>query len=179
MSDTPSSQSPDDKPEFPNVPVPNPPIPNIGHPPGPNAGQNPMPIPSSEGTEESLKSKAGSPPDGATPANSDEKNLAVISHALAFCGLIIPFGNILGPLILWLLKKDESPAVNYHAKEALNFQITVSLALVVCAILTFILIGFILMPIVGISALVITVIAVIKASQGEPYRYPFSLRLIS
>lgn len=105
--------------------------------------------------------------------------MAVISHAIALCGLVIPFGNILGPFIFWLLKKDESPAVNRNAKEALNFQITVTLALVVCFILTFIVIGLILLPIVGLGSLILTIIAIVKASQDGDYRYPFALRLIA
>ena len=71
------------------------------------------------------------------------------------------------------------PFVDDQGKEALNFQITVSIAVIVCAVLIAVLIGLLLLPIVGIAALVLTIIAGLKANNGETYRYPMTLRLIS
>lgn len=110
--------------------------------------------------------------------NSEARQWGMFAHLSALAGLIIPFGNILGPLIIWQMKKAEMPFVDDQGKEALNFQITVAIAMLVCAVLMIVLIGFLLMPVVGIAALVFTIIAGIKANNGEAYRYPFTLRLI-
>lgn len=93
-------------------------------------------------------------------------------------GIPVPFGNILGPLIIWLLKKDTMPLVDAHGKESLNFQITVSIAIIGCLVLFFLILPLFLIPLIGIAALVLTIIGTIKASNGEMYRYPFALRLI-
>ena len=93
-------------------------------------------------------------------------------------GLVIPFGNLLGPLIIWQIKRDSMPFVAEHAKESLNFQITVSIAVVVSLALFIVLIGMLLLPLIGIVALILTIVAAIKANNGETYRYPFTLRLI-
>jgi uncharacterized Tic20 family protein len=99
-------------------------------------------------------------------------------HLAAFLGLIFPFGNLLGPLILWQLKKETDPFIDAQGKEALNFQITVALAAVVCFMLIIVVIGFPLLMLVGVGALVLTIIAGIKANEGVAYRYPFTWRLI-
>ena len=100
---------------------------------------------------------------------SDEKTMAVLSHALT---LAVGF---LAPLIIYLVKKDESGFVRDHAKESLNFQITVFIVLVGLFIT---IIGILLMWLVGILALVFVILASIKTSEGKMYRYPFTLRLI-
>lgn len=117
------------------------------------------------------------PPMSAGPT-AEEKQWGMFAHLSALSGLLIPFGNFLGPLIVWQIKKGEMPFVDDQGKEALNFQITVFIALLVCFVLTFVLIGLLLMPIVGIAALVFTILGGIKANNGEAYRYPFTLRLI-
>jgi len=102
------------------------------------------------------------------PTN-DEKTLALLAHILT---LVAP---ILAPLIIYLVKKDESKFVGYHAKESLNFQITI---FVIVIILIITLIGILLLWFVGIISLVLVIIATIRASEGKLYRYPFSVRLI-
>jgi uncharacterized protein len=102
------------------------------------------------------------------PTN-DEKTLAILAHILTFVAAI------LAPLIIYLIKKDESTFVSYHAKESLNFQITV---LIVVFVLMISIVGIFLIWIVGLAALAFVIIATIKASEGKLYRYPFSLRLI-
>nr|WP_298171648.1 DUF4870 domain-containing protein [uncultured Pseudomonas sp.] len=99
-------------------------------------------------------------------------------HFAAFFGLVFPFGNLLGPLIVWQIKKDLDPFVDEQGKEALNFQISVALAMILCFVLMAVLIGFPLLLLVGIGALVLTIIAGIKANEGQAYRYPFAWRLI-
>jgi uncharacterized protein len=111
--------------------------------------------------------------------SSDEKNMAMLGHLSALSGIIIPFGNIVAPLVIWQVKKDTMPFAAAQAKEALNFNITASIAGVVAGLLVLILVGFVLLPIIGIAWLVFTVIAGINASKGENYRYPFTLRLVS
>ncbi|MDK3162345.1 DUF4870 domain-containing protein [Kamptonema cortianum] len=120
-----------------------------------------------------------------TTLTPQDKTLGMLCHLLAFCGLIIPFGNIIGPLVIWLVKKNESSFVDDQGKESLNFQITATIiltaAMILSGILTLILIGFLLIPLVGIAALavlVFVVIASIKANDGVAYRYPWSIKFI-
>ena len=103
---------------------------------------------------------------------------AMFCHFAAFLGLVIPFGNLLGPLIVWQIKKDLDPFVDAQGKEALNFQISVALAALLCFLLMVVVIGFPLLLLVSIAALVLTIIAGIKANEGQAYRYPFAWRLV-
>jgi uncharacterized protein len=108
-----------------------------------------------------------------------ERQWALFAHLSALAGFVIPFGNVIGPLIIWQIKKNEMPFVDEQGKEALNFQITVILAVLACVLLMVIFIGFLLLPVVGLGALVLTVVGAIKANSGEHYRYPLTLRLVS
>ena len=107
--------------------------------------------------------------------SQDVRQWAMFCHFAAFFGLIFPFGNLIGPLIVWQLKKDLHPFVDDQGKEALNFQVSVALASVLCFLLMVVVIGFALLALV---AVVLTVIAGIKANEGQSYRYPFSWRLV-
>ena len=116
---------------------------------------------------------------GTPQVSKEEQNWAMICHLAALAGFLIPFGNIVGPLIVWLIKRAEMPMVEIHGKEAVNFQITVTIAMVICIALMLVLIGFLLAFIVGLGALVLTIIAAVKVSNGEyGYRYPLTLRLL-
>ncbi|HET9403995.1 MAG TPA: DUF4870 domain-containing protein [Burkholderiales bacterium] len=113
------------------------------------------------------------------PQAKEEQNWAMICHLAALSGFVIPLGNVLGPLVVWLMKKDTMPLVDVHGKEALNFQITVTIAMVISIVLMFVLIGILLVFVVGIGALVLTILAAVKVSNGQlDYKYPFALRLI-
>src|SRR5690606_32342629 len=114
---------------------------------------------------------AAPPPPSGAPSN-EERQWALFTHLSALAGFIIPFGNLLGPLVMWQVKKNEMPFVDDQGKEALNFQITVTLAMIVSLILTLVLIGILLMFVVGTGALVLTILAAIKANNGEYSRYP-------
>lgn len=115
----------------------------------------------------------------APQVSKDEQNWAMICHLSALAGFLIPFGNIVGPLIVWLIKRAEMPLVDRQGKEALNFQITVSIAMVICIPLMFILIGIPLIFLIGIGALVLTIMAAVKVSNGNfDYRYPLTIRLL-
>jgi len=114
------------------------------------------------------------PPPATTEAPADQRTMALAAHLLGI------FTGFIGALIIWLINKDDAGKafVTDQAKEALNFQITVAIAMVICMILTIVVIGAILMPIVGLVSLVFCIIAAVKANNGEAYRYPFALRLI-
>ncbi len=104
--------------------------------------------------------------------SQDSKNLAMLCHLL---GLLTTF---LGPLILWLIKKDDDAFVDEQGKEALNFQITLMLAGIVAGATSCIGIGLILIPLVGIADIVFSIIACVAASKGQHYRYPVAIRLV-
>ncbi|HUA69200.1 MAG TPA: DUF4870 domain-containing protein [Candidatus Saccharimonadales bacterium] len=129
------------------------------------------------------------PPTQTTPAPGSPESQArtwnMLCHLSALAGFIIPLGNLLGPLLVWQIKKNEFPSVNAHGKASLNFQITVIIALIagiiIATILSFFCVGFLLFPIVvliGLAGLIFAIIAGIKANNGEDYKYPFSLELI-
>jgi uncharacterized Tic20 family protein len=109
----------------------------------------------------------------ATPT-SDERTLGILSHILA----IVPGIGIFGPLVIWLIKKDDSQFVSENAKESLNFQITMIIAWIIAWLLAVVLIGFVLMGVLGILELILVIIATVKTSENKIYRYPFNLRLI-
>ncbi|OXS14101.1 orotate phosphoribosyltransferase [Zobellella denitrificans] len=109
----------------------------------------------------------------------DERNWAMFCHLSVFAGLLFPFGNVIAPLVLWLLKRRESAFVDFHGKEVLNFQITLLLGFAVCWVLTLVIIGLVLMVVLALAALVLTIIGLVRASRGECWRYPLSLRLVS
>ncbi len=114
----------------------------------------------------------------ATPTQ-DERTWGMIAHLSAFAVFVFPVGgNIIAPLIIWLTRRDTSPFVDAEAKEALNFNISVSLGWIVCGLLTFVLIGIPLGIVLFLGWLVMTIVAAIKASEGLGYRYPLSLRLV-
>jgi len=108
----------------------------------------------------------------------DEKTWAMFCHLSALAGFIIPFGNLIGPLIMWQMKKNESAFIDDQGKEAMNFQITISIAAIVALLLMVVVIGAFLLPVIGLAALILTVLAAIKANEGVTYRYPFALRFI-
>lgn len=91
----------------------------------------------------------------------------------------IPFANFVVPLIIWMIKKDQSPLVNDQGKEALNFQITVAIGYAICIPLLFVLIGLPLIIVLGIFHVVFSIVAAIKSYDGKAYRYPCTLRLIT
>ena len=108
----------------------------------------------------------------------DEKNWGMYCHLAGFAGLLIPFGNVLGPLLIWILKKEEYPFVEVEGKEALNFQITVSIAAIIAGLLSVVLIGIPLLIAIAVLAIIFMIKAIMETNEGRPYRYPFNLRLI-
>jgi uncharacterized Tic20 family protein len=120
------------------------------------------------------------PPVGQSPVDPPEaRTWAMLCHLGALAGFIgIPLGNIIGPLIFWLIKKEQFDMVKDQGKESLNFQITMIIAAIISVVLCLVLIGFILIFAVLIFDLIMVIIAAIKANGGVRYRYPLCIRLI-
>lgn len=138
---------------------------NAGGPQGPTAGPPPF-EPSRESGQE---------------PNKDARMWAMFAHLAGFGGIIVPaVGSILGPLIIWLLKKDQYPFVDDQGKEALNYQITMLIYGVASGLLWAICIGIFVTLALAIVDIVFIIIATIKANEGTRYRYPrwLNLRLI-
>jgi len=112
------------------------------------------------------------------PGSEAERNWSTIAHLSGLAGYIIPFGMILGPLLVWLMKRDEMPVVGEHARRALNFQITVLIGIMISIPLMFIFIGVPMLILVGLGQLIFTIIAGVKANEGQDYEYPYSLDLV-
>ncbi len=110
--------------------------------------------------------------------DKDERLWGTLCHLISFSGYIIPFGSVLGPLIIWLIKKDEMPFVNDQGKESLNFQLTMLIAVIVSAILMLVFVGFLLLGVLIIYQIIVVIIASIKANEGVLYRYPYTIRFI-
>ena len=107
-----------------------------------------------------------------------ERNWAMLCHLSAFAGFFFPFGGIIGPLICWLSKKDESVWVMINGRNALNFQLSILLYTVLMIPLCFIIIGF---PIIGmliVLKVICIIIASVKAAKGELFRYPLMIPFI-
>jgi uncharacterized Tic20 family protein len=104
--------------------------------------------------------------------SSDERTMAILVHVLSIFFWIFP------GLIIYLIKKDESQYVAEHAKEALNFQISISIFYIISVVLMLLLIGVLLFFIIYFGAIVLCIIATVKASDNILYRYPFTIRLI-
>ena len=113
------------------------------------------------------------------PAPSRQvRQWAMFCHLSALLGIWVPFGSLIGPLILWQMKRESDPFIDDQGKEALNFQISVAIASAICLLLMVVVVGFFLFGLVAIGALVLTIIGGVKANEGVPYRYPFTWRLI-
>ncbi|HOW08437.1 MAG TPA: DUF4870 domain-containing protein [Bacteroidales bacterium] len=110
--------------------------------------------------------------------SESERNWAMLCHLSAFAGFFFPFGGIIGPLICWLSRKDESIWVDQNGKRSMNFQMSVLLYMILVFPLCFILIGIPIMVSLLILKVVCIIIASIKASKGEEFRYPLSIPFI-
>ena len=106
-----------------------------------------------------------------TPSK-DDCNIAMLAHLLGI------FTGFLGALVIWLIKKDQSAYVDEQGKEALNFQITMLIAVVGAWMLMFVLIGFLLLPLLLVANFVLCILAAVAASNGKNYKYPLAIRLL-
>ena len=132
----------------------------------------PTPPPQSPVPAHSLTAP-GNAPGTITTTNVDEKNMGILMHALALVGL-----PILGPLVVWLLKKDVSPYLDAQGREVLNFHISLILYFFASSLLVLLIIGIPLLFLLGAASLVLTIVGIVKAVDGQLYRFPFILRLL-
>ena len=123
------------------------------------------------GMDDPPQAPSPSPESPAQPG-SDDRTLALLAHLLGI------FASFVGALIIWLIKKDDSPFVDAHGKSALNFQFTLLIAWVVTFILIFLIIGLLLIPVLFVVGLVFPILAAIKANNGEYYTYPLSISFL-
>jgi len=124
-------------------------------------------------------SQSQSNPEGAGKPNKDACTWAMLCHIAGLGGFVLPgIGCVIGPLIVWQIKKDLAPFVDENGKEAMNFQISMLIYGVIAGLLCFACIGMFLLPAVAVVDIVFSIIAAIKASNGEAYRYPVTIRFI-
>ena len=126
----------------------------------------------------SENTEAGGPQ--ATPEISrDARKWAMICHIIALVGLLgNGIGFLIGPLVVWLVKKEDDPFIDEQGREAVNFQLTMLLAVIISIVLCFVIIGFFILPIVVLMMIIFPIIAAIKANDGEHYRYPVTFRVL-
>lgn len=110
--------------------------------------------------------------------NDDARTWAVLCHLSGFAGIIVPFGYIIAPLIIWMLKRDEYDEVETNGREALNFQISITIYYFFAGLSMLMLVGFVLLPAVMIFHAVCMIIAALKTREGIKYRYPLTLRFL-
>ena len=112
-------------------------------------------------------------------SSSNVRTWCVLAHATALAGFLVPVaGHIVGPLIIWLAKRVDSPEIDAHGKESLNFQLSMLIYNVIAGILCLLIIGFAILFVLHILNVVLVIVASIQASEGKLYRYPISIRLI-
>ena len=114
-----------------------------------------------------------------TTTSTNVRTWCVLAHATALAGFLVPLaGHLVGPLIVWLAKRQDSAEIDAHGKESLNFQLSMLIYNAIAAILCLVLIGFFILGILHILNIIFVIIASIQASEGKLYRYPIALRLI-
>jgi uncharacterized Tic20 family protein len=118
--------------------------------------------------------------DSAARATVDEaaRNSAVAAHLSTFAGLVVPFGSVIGPLAVWLTRRDRDPFIDDAGREALNFGISIAIYGVVALVGALMLVGIPLLVVGVVAWVVLGSLAAVKASQGQAYRYPLTLRLV-
>ncbi|QXH46816.1 DUF4870 domain-containing protein [Pseudomonas xanthosomatis] len=110
--------------------------------------------------------------------SADVRQWAMFCHLSALLGLLIPLGHLLGPLVLWHLKREQDGFIDAQGKEALNFQISVTLASFACFVLMFVFIGIVLFAMLMVAVLILIILAAVRANEGKAYRYPLIWRPI-
>jgi uncharacterized protein len=111
-------------------------------------------------------------------ANESAINWAIFCHLSGFAGFLFPAGNIIAPLLIWLLMRDAHPYINDQGKEAVNFQISISIYYLISAILVFWVIGIFLVPILVVYEIIVMIFASIEAGHAKPFRYPLTIRFL-
>jgi uncharacterized Tic20 family protein len=123
--------------------------------------------------------QAGTPPPDTVGSIGDkDRPLAVMTHLSALVGYVIPFANLVIPLVIWLVKRHESPDIDAVGREVVNFNLSMLLYATVGFLLTFVLIGFVVLLGLWLFGLVVTIIAALRANDGWRYRYPLTIRFL-
>jgi uncharacterized Tic20 family protein len=139
----------------------------------------PDPVPSSNPV---APASAAAPLDSTAAPSKDERMWAMFAHLSAFAIYFTGLGHVLGPLIIWMVKRDTSSFINDQGKESLNFQISLTIygigALILCMTVILAIIGIPILIALGVFQVVMIIIAAMKANDGVAYRYPLNLRLI-
>jgi uncharacterized Tic20 family protein len=115
---------------------------------------------------------------GAGVVDQQVRNTAVAAHLSTFAGLVVPFGSVIGPLAVWLTRRARDPFIDQAGREALNFGISIAIYGMVALVAALMLVGIPLLIAVVISWVVLASLAAVKASQGQAYRYPLTMRLV-
>jgi uncharacterized Tic20 family protein len=123
---------------------------------------------------------AGSANQATGPGAADQavRNTAVAAHLSTFAGLVMPFGSVIGPLAVWLTRRDRDPFIDQAGREALNFGISIAIYGVVALVAALMLVGIPLLIVGVIAWVVLASLAAAKASQGRSYRYPLTMRFV-
>lgn len=111
--------------------------------------------------------------------SSDDRTWGILVHATAFVGFAVPFGNIIAPLLIWALKKEDSRFVDENGKQAINFQISWTIWLILAAISVILIFGLLLLPVLMLAWIVLVCIAIVRASNEQVYEYPLTLEILS
>src|SRR5205807_6127778 len=114
-----------------------------------------------------------------TSTPSSVRTWCILAHATALVGFLVPVaGHVVGPLIVWLAKREDSPEIDAHGKESLNFQISMLIYNVIAAVFCLVLIGFAFLAVLWVLNAMLVIVASIQASDGKFYRYPMTIRFI-
>ncbi len=109
----------------------------------------------------------------------EDRNMAMLCHLAAFATVVgIPLGNIVGPLVVWLIKREQSSFVDWHGKESINFQISVTIYVIISAILILAIVGFVLLPFTIVFAFIMVIMATLRTNDGIRYQYPLTMRFV-
>ncbi len=114
-----------------------------------------------------------------TTVSKGDKDFGLLVYAASFIGYFIPFGSVLGPLILWLMKREESAFVDKCGRSCLNFKLSLMIYVLISGVLAFLGIGFLLLIILGVVDFICTVLGMVKASSGQVYHYPLTIKFLS
>lgn len=126
-----------------------------------------------------METSPSSPPPISASSLTNVRTWTALCHASALLGVFFHFpGHILGPLIVWLVKRGDSPEIDAHGKEALNFQVSMLIYNAVAAVFCLILIGFVALAVLWVLNAVFAIIAAVQAGDGKFYRYPMTIRFI-
>lgn len=111
-------------------------------------------------------------------SEKDVRTWSMLCHLAALIGFVFPFGNIMGPLIVWLIKKDDSDEVDRQGRKSLNFQISMTIYMVISAFLILFVIGVFLLPALALVMLILVIVAGVKVNNGEDFKYPLTIKFM-